>query len=727
MKKRALVTGMGMVCALGLNRHDILNAVKEGRSGIRVIRSLHLDGLSTQMGGEVTLPEDIEYPDSVSQDKVSRLSYMAFDEAWKDSGLDRSMLNLETLGIVFGTCNGSVLTLEQYLCDKLDYRTLYQDHFNGMDLVSSLTGAKGPKMLFVTACAASNHAVGYAQSLIANGDAKVVIVGGADSFSLATFSGFHALQSLHATGTSPFSEQIGISLGEGAGFLIVEEESHALGRNARIYGEILGYAFRGDAYHATSPDITGDGAYRTMSQAIAAAGINPSDLSVVCAHGTGTEANDKAETLAIKHCFERHAASLKITSTKSLYGHTLGASGVTQVIMMLDCMAHHLVPPIVHFNGSRDGCDLDYVRNQPCSLSYDYFISNSFAFGGHNVSVVLGKYKPHNIVLASPPHQPLAITDFECLLSAINNPTELKSRMMSADPMVNTRSTFDAFRLTNLRLRKYGKLPLISRLAIEVADKMLSRSDLSGYAPDQIGILMGILKGPIRTFERFFNHMMSQGVALGSAMDFPHVVMNSIAGQVSIALGIKGVNTVVAGQFSPFASLIYADTILKEGRHAILISGCDEDDTGDGAASLLLESYDAAMANHRPVLALVEGLYTASFATHDGWKDSLNRCIENTLEQNGMVLDDIDVHIGCATTVPLHSILNKPFLTTQGIVTLGATTSVLNMILGVQLLTDSDFSQCLLHQSVQTILVTAVSESGNCYSLVLKQPNGRKG
>ncbi|NBV84117.1 hypothetical protein EBR57_08375, partial [bacterium] len=639
MKKRAVVTGMGMVCALGLNREEIFINVEAGKSGLKTIRSLDLETLSTQVGGEVTLPEDIQYPDSVTPHKASRLAYLAFTEAWKESGLDASKLNLDKLGLSFGTCNGNVLSLEHRLAqnDAADFSC--QDHFDGMDFVAVLTGAKGPKMLFVTACAASNHAIGYAQELIANGEATVVIVGGADSFSLATFAGFHALQSFNPTGTAPFSDRVGISLGEGAGFLIVEEESHALGRNAEIHGEILGYSFRGDAYHATSPDNTGNGACRTMSHAIAAAGIQKSEIAVICAHGTGTEANDRAESLAIKNCFGDHAYQLKVTSTKSLYGHTLGAAGVTQVIMMFDCMNLNFVPPIVNFQGSRDECDLDYVRNNACQLSYDYFVSNSFAFGGNNVSVVLGKYKPHKLSPVALPTQPMAITDFEFVLPHIQTIDELKLMMQSADAASKKTAKFEGFKLTNPQYRKYGKSPLISRLSIEAAGHIFDRSDLSQYAPDQIGILMGILKGPIRSFERFFKGILNQGIALGSALDFPNVVMNSVVGQVSIALGIKGVNTVVAGQFSPFAALLYADIILKQSWQGILVCGCDEEEAADGAASLLVEAYEAAIGRNRPILALVDGVHTTSFPRDTNWGDSFRECIAQTLQKADISVD----------------------------------------------------------------------------------------
>jgi len=723
---RAVITGMGLVCALGINRQEVMNAVRQGRSGLTSITSMDLNSLSTQIGGEVRFSKNIEFPSMIKEDKSSRMAYLAFSDALKDSGLQLDSLNSERLAITFGTCNGSVQTLEQHLKDTHPDRHSqypYETHFNAADFLIDITGAKGSKTIFVTACAASNQAIGYALDLISNDDADVVIVGGSDSFSLATFAGFHALQSLHPTGTAPFSQEMGISLGEGAGFLILESESHALERQATIHGEVLSYAFRGDAYHTTSPDVTGDGARRTMEDAIKSSGLKKSDITVVCAHGTGTEANDKAETLAIRNCFEADADKLTVTSTKSLYGHTLGAAGVTQAILMLDCMKEALIPPIINFTGSREGCDLNYVQNAPKRFSYRHFISNSFAFGGNNVSVVFGKYEPkHDEVL--PKHEEsLVVTDFDFVMPFASDLDTFKSLMLETAHEHSLPSKFQGFSLSNPRLRKFGKAPLISKLAIEVADRLLNRSK-PDCPVDRIGILMGILKGPIKSFDHFYSGILTQGIALGSALDFPHVVMNSTIGQVSIALGIKGVNTVVSGQFSPFEMMAYSEKLLQKSQQdAILITGCDEDEDSDGAATIMVETENSAKARNAPILAEFRGVSSTSFSSKDNHSESILACIQETLRKTATSIDEIDLHIGCSTEYDLHPILDQPFLTTQYLSTMGATTAMMNIILGICLLTDVQFAQKLVKKPVKTILLSAISNTGNCYSVLLTRPH----
>ena len=304
--QKAVITGMGIICSLGNNRQEVFENVRKATCGIKKVKLFNLDKLVTQMGGEVeNLPSD--FPEEI-KDRTVQLAYLAMREAIEDSGLDIKEEDPYRCALSFGTCNGNILTLEKIYDnnlndEKINLGSVYRNNFLAIDYLNKKLNIYGAKMVFVTACSASNNAIGYAYDLIATNQADVVFVGGSDSLAKTTFSGFNSLQSLGEQECSPFSEKIGLALGEGAAFMVIESEEHARKRNAKIHAEVLGYGFRGDAYHATSPDITGNGAMRTMQAAVESAGINKEDIIFVCAHGTGTEANDKTESLAIKNYF----------------------------------------------------------------------------------------------------------------------------------------------------------------------------------------------------------------------------------------------------------------------------------------------------------------------------------------------------------------------------------------------------------------------------------------
>src|SRR3989338_258958 len=354
--QKAVITGMGIICSLGNNRQEVFENVRKATCGIKKVKLFNLDKLVTQMGGEVeNLPSD--FPEEI-KDSTVQLAYLAMLEAIEDSGLDIKEEDPYRCALSFGTCNGNILTLEKIYDnnlndEKINLGSVYRNNFLAIDYLNKKLNIYGAKMVFVTACSASNNAIGYAYDLIATNQADVVFVGGSDSLAKTTFSGFNSLQSLGEQECSPFSEKIGLTLGEGAAFMVIESEKHARKRNAKIHAEVLGYGFRGDAYHATSPDITGNGAMRSMQAAVESAGINKEDIIFVCAHGTGTEANDKTESLAIKNYFGEHSRKLYISTTKSMQGHTLGAAGIIQAVISIDCMNHGLIPAIVNFTNKR--------------------------------------------------------------------------------------------------------------------------------------------------------------------------------------------------------------------------------------------------------------------------------------------------------------------------------------------------------------------------------------
>ena len=653
-KNRVVVTGMGLICSLGNNREEILAGIKNKKQGLTILaesseisKLAGMKKVSTSIFGEVNLDEiGFVFPDEIKiKDKTIKLAYMAAKEAVLDALQSvethiGSLFENSKCALVFGSCNGKLLNLER-LYQRFDdmqsvvthnisfdetYSEFCRDHYSNFDFLGKEYKITGPKFVFVNGCSASSNALGFAFDLVANGEVDLAIVGGSDTLAESTIGGFHSLQALSKDAASPFSERIGLSLGDGAGCIVLESEQHAKARNAKIYAEILGYSFFGDAFHTTSPDETGDGLRCSIDEAIKMANVDKSDIRVICAHGTGTDSNDAVETLAIKNCFGDKSEKLVVTSTKSFYGHTLGASGITQTIMMIDSMLKDFVPPILNFGKERSGCDLNYVKNEPMTLKYDKFIANSLAFGGNNVSMIVGKYDDGlavknavksvetRLIASLQQNDKIVITGFSALTPLVKNKDEFFERIVKKqfvdlscisschscesmnlnpddnksyeilraaqdDKNVSRIIEFDSFSISNPnpRLRKFKKKPRVSQLAIEATEQLLTDANYTNFDSRKLGIIFGICKGGMSVFETTYLDMLQNGIEFYSAMNFPNAVLSAITGNVSIALGIKGYNSTMWGPFSPFAGINYAAEILKSGRQdAIIVGGADQ-------------------------------------------------------------------------------------------------------------------------------------------------------
>lgn len=754
--KKAVITGMGIICSLGNNRQEVFENVRKAICGIRKVNFCNLGKLGTQIGGEVkNLSND--FPKEL-KDRTVQLAYLAMQEAIDDSGLDFKKENPYRCALSFGTCNGNILTLEKFYennfsDEDMNLSSIYQNNFLAIDYLNKKLNICGAKIVFVTACSASNNAIGYAYDLITTNQADVVFVGGSDSLAKTTFSGFNSLQSLGEQTCSPFSEKIGLALGEGGAFMVLESEEHAQNRNARIHAEVLGYGFCGDAYHATSPDITGDGAIRTMQMAVESSEINKEDIAFVCAHGTGTEANDKTESLAIKNYFGRHADKLYVSSTKSMQGHTLGAAGIMQAVISIDCMNRNLIPAIVNFTKPREQCDLNYVINKPAEECYDYFLSNSFAFGGNNVSVVFGKRRDgakRALAHRFAENEKVVVTGFGYCTPSTHKTSFVD--LLRANNILNGKHIvrFDEFVLRNLRFKKFKKVPRISQFAIQSIEKALKDAGYDIKDGTKIGIIWGVAKGPLKTFENYYQGVLKEGIELASALSFPHIVQNSIAGQSSIAFGIKGCNTTVAGQFSPFAALQYASQLIQQNRNEIfVVGGADEisqldkdimkekgyrdSHLSEGAAALILENAEHAKHRNAKVYAEIDGFSITSSYYDRNILESYKKCVDNTLQMTHLKERNIDLHVFCQFGHFFPELKNavnvKQIADSQRILgTLESTTAILNTMLGIVALKDGfapkyDVQNELYRKDFKNILISGAAFNGTYYSFILKKPS----
>ena len=410
MKRRVVVTGLGIISPLGLGVKENETALFEGRSGINFIKSFTPDeDFPVKIAGEVKGFDPEQYIDHKDVKKMDRFIHYAVacsKMALADSGVEINDQNAERVGVIVGVGLGGLPAIEKYhdifrnrgvkKITPFFIPMLIANLASGQ--VSILTGAKGPNSCVVTACATGTHSIGEAARFIQYGDADVMFAGGTESvITPLCVGGFNASKALSTRNDDPQGasrpfdkDRDGFVIGEGGGVVILEELEIAKKRGAKIYGEIIGYALNGDAYHITSTSPSGEGAARCLKLALNNAGINKEDVDYINAHGTSTAA-DATETQAIKTTFGDHAYKLAVSSTKSMTGHLLGAAGGVEAIFTLLAMQKGAIPPTINYTTPDPECDLDYVPNEARERNLNICVSNSFGFGGTNGVLIFKK------------------------------------------------------------------------------------------------------------------------------------------------------------------------------------------------------------------------------------------------------------------------------------------------------------------------------------------------
>jgi 3-oxoacyl-[acyl-carrier-protein] synthase II len=411
MKRRVVVTGLGLVTPIGNTVEAAWGALMRGESGADYIKKFDTEKFSVKFAAEVKNFDPLDFIDKREARRMGAFSHFAIaasDEAVKNSGLQIDDSNAEMVGTYISSGIGDFWAIE-----REHEKLLHQgpDRVSPFFIVSAIVnlaagnvsirhGAKGPNSATATACSAGAHAIGDSFKIIQRGDADAMICGGAESaitpMSSAGFASMRALSTRnddpkHAS--RPFdAERDGFVMGEGAGILILEELEFAKAHGARIYAELVGYGMSGDAFHVTMPDETGSGAIRVMQRAMKDAGIAPEQIGYINAHGTSTPYNDKFETLAIKKAFGEHAYKLAVSSTKSMTGHALGAAGGIEAVISVLAIHNNTLPPTTNYKTPDPDCDLDYIPNEPRQATVDYALSNSFGFGGTNACLIFKRF-----------------------------------------------------------------------------------------------------------------------------------------------------------------------------------------------------------------------------------------------------------------------------------------------------------------------------------------------
>ena len=407
---RVVVTGMGVISPVGNDIDTFWESLKAGKCGVDKIKRFDASGLKVSLDAEVKEFEPKKYYDTVQEIRKSDLfmqyAMAAARQAVEQSGILESELDKERFGVYIGSGIGGINTTIRET-RKLDEKgpEMVSPFFVPMMIsnmaagaVSIKFGAKGPTLPIVTACATSTHTIGEAYRVIKHGYADAIIAGGSEaSINELAMAGFINCQALNLSedpseGSIPFDKRRGgFVMGEGAGILILEEYEHAKKRGAKIYAEVVGYGNTSDAYHITAPDPEGDGAVRAIQAAVKEAKVSDSDEIYFNAHGTGTHLNDAMETKAIKKVFGKKAYDIHISSTKSMTGHMMGATGAVEAIASVMALNEGIIPPTINYKEKDEECDLNYTVNKAENVDVDFAISTSLGFGGHNACIAFKK------------------------------------------------------------------------------------------------------------------------------------------------------------------------------------------------------------------------------------------------------------------------------------------------------------------------------------------------
>jgi 3-oxoacyl-[acyl-carrier-protein] synthase II len=410
--RRIVITGVGTVTALGTEKQAFWSALCEGKSGVSTITSFDSSVFDVHIAGEIKgfEPEKwIERKQARRLDRFAQFAVAAAVEAIRDSGLDVSKIDPTRAGVIVGSGIGGLTEIETQHCmlltkgpSKISPFMIPKLMVNAAAGQISITfGLRGPNSAVATACASGTNAIGDAFKVIQRGEADIMVTGGTEAaITPMGVGGFAQMKALSRRNDAPEKasrpfdrDRDGFVMGEGAGILILEEYEHAKRRGAQVYAELLGYGMSGDGCHITAPDPEGRGAAQSMKDALRDAGLNPEDITYINAHGTSTPLNDVVETRGIKSVFNTYARKVAISSTKSMLGHLLGASGGVEMVACALMVKNDLIHPTINYETPDPECDLDYVPNASRQMTVNRVMSNSFGFGGHNATLIIGKLR----------------------------------------------------------------------------------------------------------------------------------------------------------------------------------------------------------------------------------------------------------------------------------------------------------------------------------------------
>jgi 3-oxoacyl-[acyl-carrier-protein] synthase II len=682
---RVVITGEGIICAAGTSINECAERFSDGTSSLRVISDPRLRHGRGRYAGYVDYSRCRKLPASVPQsaDPFIRLAFHAAAEAIESAGIAPEMFG-ERMGLVAATCSGPMQSIErryEHEESGMDREHFFALHyFSSAKVLAHCFGIGGINLTVTTACSASTAAIGLGAALIRTGVVDIVLVGGADTFSATTQAGFDGLKATCEGKCAPFSKPVGLTLGEGAGYLVLERWQSAKQRGVSIRGEIAGFGLSNDAYHCSAPDPSGRGAARAMKMSIERAGIEPEDIHYINAHGTGTESNDRVESKAVRNVFGASAEKIPVSSTKGAVGHCLGAAGSIEVIASLACARRGVYPPTVNFAGPREGCSLDYIGESGRRWERDMpLMSNNFAFGGNNASVVMycGERRTPLPAISSEKHDRVVISGIglissagvgiEALQEAVKRGSgNFSGSLPGADVSMNVAEVapFDTRTIDRrLDLRGMDKASQYGTVAARCALSDASFPDRPSMR-GEIGTIFGQTHAPRWAEREHITGLLNNDFRINRVTAFPYVVPNSISGTVCRALMLGGFNTTVCSDFgSGLWSIGLGATAIESGLvSAVLCGGTDEFSAGrardiersgvladaglaamgEGSAMVMLEQEEHALSRGKEPLACIRSIAYSTETSRAFGADATGPHLHDTVKR---ALDDAQISV----------------------------------------------------------------------------------
>jgi 3-oxoacyl-[acyl-carrier-protein] synthase II len=654
----AVITGMGAAASIGVGLDAFFRGIAAGRTGIRAALRFSTSAYAVSLGATIdpaalpagTLGDDPDHDADSAIDPCAALALVAAREAMNRSGIAAAKLPPARLAIVMGTSAGGLHARSAYeFTDPRDrarrHRLLERSGFHTQTAaVADALGLDGPRLTLSTACASSTHALAHARDLLRSGLADAVLTGGVDLLIEETFAGFHAMGAISPEPCAPFSMPVGMSVGEGAGFVVLERLGDAARRGQPPLGAVLGAGSSSDGHHPTAPDPTGIGIARALRAALDDAGVTPEQIGYFNAHGTGTEANDLAEWRALQRVFGAGVDALPVSSTKGYLGHTLGAAGILEIIATLLAMQRGLLPPTLGFTTSRGHGPSDLIAEPaPRPAKVRYALKSSSAFGGANGAIVLaGDARDAPVVTAPSAPAPvvilgasaLAAHGFEGLDAALRSGVPLWKPVDATGSLVPLPAF--AARVPPIPFARLVRgvdprgMDTITRFLTTAAALALADAGLVVRGPlrDRIGLIVGAGRLPWDSADAFWDSIRARGFSRLSAPAFSRIVMNAAAGAAARTLSLLGPTSLLAGgPLGGLQALITAASHLahRDDADALVAGAADElgpgmladhafshaefdaPVRGEGAACFILARASSTLATAKNVRAHVLG------------------------------------------------------------------------------------------------------------------------
>lgn len=664
-RKRIVVTGVGIFSSMGQDKFQVLNNMKSNITGICSIANFPTDQMMSSLGAEIKdyVPES----DAAKYNMCTQFGIRAAKEALKDSELDITSQNADKIAFCFGTCNGGLAELEKRgKVENLDYdATIHFPWFQQGDCIAEHLGIKGPVISNVTACVASGHSLIVGCEMLSQGKLEAVLAGGSDTLSESVYAGFNSLQALSPQPCAPFGNPIGLNLGEGAAFIVLEPLERAIERKAFIYAEICGFGLEQDAHHITAPHPEGDGVARTVATALKQAKVRPEQIEYINVHGTGTDANDACELAGLRKALgDEIFPKIPLNSSKAYFGHTLGAAAVIEIVSTLIAVRDGKLPATLHTKNLREGCqDANHILNNMIEGNPKYFLCNNSAFGGHNSSILFKNWQEEQGSLkeeykTEQDFLPKRVgifgismaNQFGCITGSEDTGLENKQYL----DIENSRKETKEY-IGSLYSRRMNNITQYSIAAAHLSIKD-AKIEVNQDNNADIGLVFGSTYGAFDRFSSYLKGIFDNGVSHASPLYFPDTSINTIPGQVAIKLGVKGYGTAIStgGNEGVIASLI-GYQLIRDGYQSFCLVGagdeiCDFSNEvssvlgydkskytiTEGSSFIVLGSLDHEAVKNKRCYGEIKG-FGSGFGS-----ESYQNAIADALADAGLRADNID-------------------------------------------------------------------------------------